>query len=136
MVKNVVYIEDDEDDIKFFKLGFDRSKTPVKLHVVRTQTELEHFVNTTSHLPDLIVMDLKLGTMNGLELTYKFRQGLAFSDAPIVILTSSDRLSDVKTAYKNGASAYVQKPTELSVMFEMINSMLKFWLDFNTYRLQ
>jgi two-component system response regulator len=82
-------------------------------------------------LPDLVLLDLKLPFVMGLDVLKWIRQqsGLA---AIVVILSSSQAEEDIATAYRLGANAYLVKPAEVSQLEEMVKALCSFWLMQNT----
>jgi len=79
--------------------------------------------------PDLILMDLNLPKMNGLELLKQIKADDALRPIPVVILSSSGSSDDVLKAYNLNANCYVTKPVELDDFTEMIRAIQDFWLD-------
>ena len=78
-------------------------------------------------LPDVIITDLKMPHMNGLELLRWLQTQDAFRNIPRVVLTSSTAPSDIATAYSLGASAFFVKPVDLHELRALAKAMSDFW---------
>jgi CheY-like chemotaxis protein len=81
--------------------------------------------------PDVVLLDLKLPHIPGLDVLATVRGPLAFRTLPVVVLTSSRQESDIVTAYQRGASAFVVKPTSTEQRADFVRHLIGFWLKFN-----
>ncbi len=115
--KNILYAEDDPNDIVIFRLAFKRATLPHTLHCVEDGeaaidwlTGQEPYANRAKcPLPDILILDLKMPRKSGLDVLewLKFRQ--EFAAMPIIVLSSSDMPNDVQRAYALGATTYFVK---------------------------
>lgn len=78
--------------------------------------------------PDLILLDLNLAGMNGLDLLARLKADEALRSIPVVIMSSSTAVADVVRSYDLQANCYVVKPGELSEYFDAIRRLERFWL--------
>lgn len=78
----------------------------------------------TSQRPDLILMDIRLPKMDGLQVTKKLRENPAFSDTPIIALTAHAMAGDRESVIKSGCDAYLSKPIDTHELLEMIAETL------------
>ena len=78
--------------------------------------------------PALILLDLKLPKVDGLEVLHRIRASARTVHIPVVILTTSAEEEDVVACYGGGANAYVRKPVKFSAFAEAINAIGAFWL--------
>lgn len=100
-----------------------------KLHL-----ELEGFFSAEDALdrmqrggrPSLILLDLRMPGIGGLSFL-EHRRSLGFDDFPIVVLTSSSNPSDIEEAYRRGANAYLQKPTDYEALKQFVEVVFSFW---------
>jgi two-component system, response regulator len=82
-------------------------------------------------LPSLILLDLNLPKVDGLEVLRRIRADQRTQIIPVVVLTSSKLDEDVIASYRNGANAYVRKPVKFSDFVEAIGTLGLFWLLLN-----
>ncbi len=82
--------------------------------------------------PNLIVLDLKMPKVNGLEVLEQIKADASLKTIPTVVLTSSDRPEDVKDSYSGGANSYVTKPASLTGLREGVQEMARYWMDVAT----
>ncbi len=82
--------------------------------------------------PHLIVLDLKMPKLNGLEVLEIIKTDQTLSSIPTVVLSSSDRPQDVRDSYEHRANSYVTKPASLTGLREGVQQMAKYWIDVAT----
>lgn len=82
--------------------------------------------------PTLTLLDLRLPKIDGLEVLRKIKDDPETCQLPVVILSTSGAAPDMCSAYRNGANSYLVKPSDFLQFQEMIFSLCRFWLDFNT----
>jgi two-component system response regulator len=97
---------------------------------------LEYLYTTDSegikvNIPSLILLDIKLPKVDGLEVLKHIRNIEITKYIPIVMLTSSTEERDLITAYELGANSYIKKPIDFNSFVEVINCMGLYWLLFN-----
>ncbi len=83
------------------------------------------------HRPKIIVMDLKLPKINGLELLHRIKSDPAAKTIPIVILTSSREKSDIATCYELGVNSYIVKPVDFDHFSRAVTQLGLYWLSIN-----
>lgn len=81
--------------------------------------------------PALILLDLKLPKMNGLEVLKILRSDPRTSATPVVVLTMSDESKDIADSYRCGANSYVRKPVNFEQFIEALRQLEQYWLDTN-----
>ncbi len=81
--------------------------------------------------PDLILLDLKLPKLNGLQVLDAIKRSDALKTIPVVVLTSSKEQPDLKTAYELGANAYVVKPVVFEEFMDAVRQIGNFWARLN-----
>lgn len=87
----------------------------------------------SAELPDLILLDINLPLKNGHEVLTQIKTSSDTAHIPVIMLTTSSSDSDVYLSYARHANCYITKPVDVSDFFDVIKSMVKFWL--NTVRL-
>jgi two-component system response regulator len=79
-------------------------------------------------LPKVVLLDLKLPKVSGLEVLRALKQDEKTRAIPVVVVTSSREDPDIKTAYGLGANSYVVKPVDFDAFFEAVSSLGLYWL--------
>jgi len=105
----------------------------IDLHVVRDGQEAlevlfrEGDYGTDTPRPDLILLDLNLPKVNGLEVLRRVRASEALSTIPVIMLSASDRDEDVVKSYEVGANTYILKPVEFEKFQHAIEVLGEYW---------
>jgi two-component system, response regulator len=127
----ILLVEDNPDDATLTELAL-RNEVPASLEVARDgQEALDYLLNEANDLPRLVLLDLKLPNVDGLEVLRRIREHERTCLTPVVILTSSGAPSDVAAAYRNGASSYVRKPVDFDHFAAMVRQIGSYWLRVN-----
>ncbi len=85
----------------------------------------------SSPRPDLIVMDLRLPKVDGLEVLRQVKQDAGLRPIPVVVLTTSGAERDIRDAYAMGVTSYLVKPTSLQEFTQMMDAFRRYWLELN-----
>ncbi|THF84813.1 response regulator [Deinococcus sp. KSM4-11] len=85
------------------------------------------------HLPDLVLLDLKMPQMDGLAVLDAIRAQPDLRDIPVVMLTTSGEDRDIRDSYAHGASAYVIKPMDFAQFREAMHTIRSFWTTLNRH---
>jgi two-component system response regulator len=137
MTKTILLVEDNMSDEKLTVLAFRQSKIENEIAVVRDGAEaLEYLLGTASgqvtrDLPALVLLDLNLPRVSGLEVLRRLRADERTKLLPVVILTASKEDEDLINGYSLGANAYVRKPVEFLQFVEAARTLGLFWLLLN-----
>jgi len=140
MKANVLLLAEDlEDDVFLFERALQRRKISCVVRVASNGKQALEYLSGKGEfadrnafpLPSLVVMDIKMPEMDGLEALKLIRQDAKLSRMPVVIFTSSKREEDVEVAYRLGANAYVVKPSDSEQLGETLEVMTKFWFAIN-----
>lgn len=132
--KNILLVEDNPSDIELTRRALDKSKVANNLIVKEDGGEaikylLEECGNPGfDEFPALILLDLKLPVMDGMEVLRRVRDDERTRRIPIVILTTSSEDSDIDESYDLGANAYIRKPVDNDRFIVAINYLGLFWL--------
>jgi len=132
----ILLAEDREDDILLVQRAFAKGEIQNPLFVVRDGDEaisylsgVGKFGNRAEYpLPDLLLLDLKMPRVDGFEVLRWVRQQPGFSSLRVVVLTASDQIRDVNTAYRLGANSFMVKPTDFENVVEMSKTLRNYWL--------
>lgn len=137
--KVILLIEDNQDDEELALLAFSRHRIADEMVVVRDgQEALDYLLatateagNYANELPDLVLLDLKLPRVDGLDVLRRLRADPRTRRLPIVILTSSREEEDLITSYDLGANSYVRKPVDFAHFAEAVHQLQLYWLVLN-----
>jgi two-component system, response regulator len=133
----ILLVEDNPDDEALTLRAFKRSNIRNEISVVRDGAEaLEYLLPTEGNgdvpaIPALILLDLNLPKIGGLEVLRRMRAEDRTALIPVVVLTSSKLEEDILDSYRNGANAYVRKPVKFSDFTQAVNALGVFWLLMN-----
>ena len=107
-------IEDDFDDVEFYKMALDERGLTYSLTAFPDPDKAYKSLSTTSLLPELIVLDLNLPCKSGTDVLEKIKSNKRFRDIPVVVLTGSQMDGDRERAFALGAKDFVLKPNQIS----------------------
>ena len=129
----VLLVEDNPADARLLSEAFKESPEPYELHKVEDGEAAMDFIHrrnehTDKPRPDLILLDINLPKRSGHDVLERLKETPEFRRIPVLMLTSSDSVSDVITAYDHHANAYIRKPTEIGQYFEVLAAVKQFWL--------
>jgi len=130
----ILLVEDNPDDEALTLRAFKRSNIRNEITVVRDGAEALAYLfpgDGVTPCPALILLDLNLPKIGGLEVLRRMRADDRTALIPVVVLTSSKLEEDILDSYRNGANAYVRKPVKFSDFTEAVNALGVFWLLMN-----
>lgn len=127
---HLIYIVDDDPDDRQIILDAFLENSPQidYVFIENAETLLENLHNDDSDFPALILLDLNMPGMLGLQALKEIRGNKKFSQIPIIVLTTSTLNQDRKTSYELGASCFLRKPDSFGELVEITNSIVKLWL--------
>lgn len=134
MTKTILLVEDNQSDEKLALLAFKQSGVANHIIVARDGAQaIELLLGTSADaaLPSLVLLDLKLPRIDGLEVLRRIRADERTKLLPVVILTASKEDDDLVRSYALGANAYVRKPVEFAAFAEAAKTLAFFWLMMN-----
>lgn len=138
MLKPILLVEDDRRDLELTLVALERSQLANEVIVVRDGAQaLDYllregdFKGRDEGNPAVVLLDLKLPKVNGLEVLQKVRATPYLRSTPVVMLTSSQEESDVIRSYELGVNAYVVKPVEFRQFVGAIADLGVFWAVLN-----
>lgn len=133
--KTILLVEDNADDEQLTLRAMRQSEVPNIIRVARDGAEaLDHIFSHGSHLPDLVLLDLKLPKVSGLEVLQKLRSDARTRSMPVVVLTSSDEEKDIVESYNLGANSYIRKPVDFDEFIDAVRQLGLYWLSMNRTR--
>ena len=136
---NILLVEDNPDDEELTLMAFKHSKIANKVVVVHDGVEALEYIfganqssgNVVNELPQLMLLDLKLPRLSGLDVLKRIRSDPRTQLLPVVIFTSSSEEEDILSGYRLGANSYVRKPVEFQSFTEAIQQLGLYWLIIN-----
>jgi two-component system, response regulator len=130
----ILLVEDNPDDVELTLRAFKQHNLTNEIIVARDGAEAEERLYGEERripLPALILLDLKLSKLNGLEILKSLREHTSTALVPVVILTSSVEEEDIISAYESGANSYIRKPVDFSDFVAAIKQVGMYWLLIN-----
>ena len=131
--KTILLVEDNADDEQLTLRAMRQSDIPNIIRVARDGAEAldKLFGAGQDRLPDLVLLDLKLPKVNGLEVLQKIRSDDRTKTLPVVVLTSSDEERDIVESYELGANSYIRKPVDFDQFIDAVRQLGLYWLSMN-----
>ena len=134
-MSTILLAEDSDDDVFFFKRALQENGAPGDLQVVTDGAQVIDYLSGAGPFadrrqfpfPDFLLLDINLPRLNGLEVLSWIRRESPFKDLPVVILTQSDRQTDIDQAHQLGADAYFMKPIGQKQLGEMFKKLTESW---------
>jgi two-component system response regulator len=131
----ILLVEDNPDDVTLTLRALKKNHIVNRISVASDGAEALKFLfdgdNADLSAPGLILLDLKLPKVDGLEVLRRIRADERTEVIPVVILTSSKLEEDILSSYRSGANAYVRKPVDFAEFAEAIKTIGLFWLLLN-----
>lgn len=137
--KAILLVEDNPDDIELTLRALNKYNIKNEINVVRDGAEALDYLFATGDysdrdkeaLPTVIILDLKLPKVDGLEVLKRMRANERTSLIPVVVLTSSREEQDMIDSYKLGANSFVRKPVDFTQFVEAARQLSLYWLVIN-----
>ena len=132
----ILLVEDNADDEALALRALKKHTVENKIYVVRDGVEALDFLFCTNayadrdphDMPRLILLDIKLPKMDGLEVLRRIRADKRTRLVPVVLLTSSREEQDLVEGYQSGANSYVRKPIDFDEFLEAVRQLSSYWL--------
>lgn len=134
ITRPVLLVEDNPVDIDLTKRAFARRKLPNPIQVVRDGEEALACIprwEAGEPTPLLILLDLKLPRVSGLEVLAQWKTHAVSRAIPVVVLSSSAEDGDIQAAYQRGANSYIVKPVDFSTFLEVAAQVELYWCALN-----
>lgn len=139
MNQTVLLVEDDENDVFFMQRAFQDANILTPLNVVTDGRQAIEYISGKGEysdrqkfpLPCLILLDLKLPYVLGLDVLKWLREHNEFDTIVVVVLTSSKQDADIEKAYQLGANSYLVKPPDADQLLEMVKRIKLYWMEIN-----
>jgi len=137
----ILLVEDNPDEVELTIIAFRRNNLADKVHVVRDGEEaLDFFFCRGAYSdrrfdtpPKLVLLDLKLPKVDGLDVLREVKADRRTKSVPIVVMTSSTQPRDMVEGYQLGVNSYIQKPVNFDQFQKLIKGLADYWLVVNQF---
>jgi len=133
----ILLVEDNPDDIELTLRAFENHKLANEITVARDGEEALDILFQRGEdkagyfMPDLVLLDLKLPKVDGLEVIKKVKSNPVTQAIPVVVLTSSKEEHDLVESYRLGVNSYIHKPVDFEEFTEAVSQLGLYWLLLN-----
>ena len=129
----VLIVEDNPGDVELAKAALHETSLPLSLHVASNGEEAMRFMRQEGDFadappPDLVLLDLNMPKMGGLEVLDEMKADEDLRLTPVVVFTSSAAREDIEGAYDRYANCYITKPSDLDELVGVVRAIEAFWL--------
>ncbi len=129
---HILVIEDNLDDAHLLEFAFKKQKFNTNLHFVSNGNRAVDFLNHRGEFqntptPSLIILDLNLPQMDGIEILDEVKKNSRIETIPIIVFTSSEANKDILASYNFHANAFITKPTQLNELVFVVKVLCDFW---------
>jgi CheY-like chemotaxis protein len=137
--RKILLVEDNPDDVKLTRMAMEKSNIANEIVVARDGVEAIDYLfgkkkngnGNGNNLPAVVLLDLKLPKVDGLEVLKRIRSEEKTKLLPVVVLTTSTEQRDVIESYKLGCNSYVCKPVDFNSFAEAVKHLGLYWLVIN-----
>ena len=137
--QSILLVEDNPNDVELTLLALQKNNVTNRVDVVRDGAEALEYLFTTGayasrdprQLPQLVLLDLRLPKLDGMEVLERIRANPRTRRLPVVILTSSNEEADLARCYDTGANSYIRKPVDFEHFIEAVKQLGMYWLILN-----
>ena len=128
----ILLVEDNDEDLELTLRALRHHRVTNRIHVVRDGAEaLEFFRSNLTQLPKIVLLDLKLPKVSGIEVLEAIRADERTKALPVVVLTSSREELDVTRCYALGVNSYIVKPVDFDAFVKAVAEVGLYWLLLN-----
>ncbi len=136
----LVMVDDDEDDCLLVDEALKMACNGCTFRCVRDGTEMMDYLHRvggyknpeSSPVPDIILLDLNMPRMGGREVLRRLKTDPRFRGIPVIILTTSRELEDVKVCYDLGANSYITKQSNFEELVSAVKTLTEYWVEIAT----
>ena len=141
MTETILLVEDSEDDVFFMERAIKLTGGRINLKVAKDgQVAVDYLSGIREYadrkeypLPSLVLLDLKLPRVPGLEVLRWIRSRVELQTTPVIILTSSGERADLERGYRLGANSFMVKPSEADDLVGLAKCLTDYWFKYNVF---
>ena len=135
----ILLVEDNPNDVELTLRALKKRNLANRVHVVKDGSEALEFIFATGayaersikNKPKVILLDLKLPKVSGIEVLRTIKSDDRTKDIPVVVLTSSEEQKDIVESYQLGVNSYITKPVDFAKFTEAISKLGFYWVLLN-----
>lgn len=120
----ILIVEDNPDHAELLEATIQDCSSEIAIDIQKNGEDALHYLRTSATLPSVVLMDLKMPRMNGIETLIAIKQDATLKHIPVVMLSTSTNESEMRICLKSGAEMYLSKPLQASVFEELILPLL------------
>jgi two-component system, chemotaxis family, response regulator Rcp1 len=124
----ILLVEDNEGDIILTQEALKDGKIKNHIIIARDGIEALSLLDSAHPLPDLILLDINLPKLNGLEVLTAIKTDPRLKFIPVIMLSTSDEQNDILTSYNNYANCFITKPVGFNRFIEVVRTIEAFWI--------
>jgi len=124
----ILLVEDNEGDIILTQEALRDGKIKNNIIIARDGVEALALLDSGESLPDLILLDINLPKLNGLEVLTAIKTDLRLKTIPVIMLSTSDEQNDILTSYNNYANCFITKPVDFNSFIDVVRTIETFWI--------
>ena len=144
MNETILVVEDNPDDVELLLRALKKNNIANDIAITRDGAKALDYIFGTgkysdrdvNYVPRIILLDLKLPKLNGLQVLERIRADARTELTPVIILTSSKEEQDLISGYKSGANSYVRKPVDFNEFVDAVRQIGLYWLLINESPIQ
>lgn len=129
--RSIFLVEDNPDDEKLIMRALQRSQVTSPVQIARDGEEALQVLFSHEQLPSVVLLDLKLPKVDGLEVLERIRAHERTQLLPVVVLTASNEARDIAESYRLGANSYMRKPADGDQFVDAVSQLGIYWLLIN-----
>ena len=129
-LQTIIIVDDDDDDKGLIKFAFSKTCKHLDLILLSDGAELlQYLEDRKTRDPCLILLDLNMPRVSGIEALQRIRSDNRFTNIPIIVFTTTDEDTAVMKSYCSGATSFIQKPENLHSLLWIINQIAIYWCE-------
>ena len=135
-IRPILLVEDNPMDVDLTLEAFRDQGVPNPITVCRDGEEAlqylaDHGSPADAGLPVLVLLDLRLPKVDGIEVLRHARIDEVWKQVPVIVLTTSREITDIATAYRLGVNSYIVKPVDFAAFTDVVDAIKTYWLRLN-----